>query len=82
MQVRQEYKNVCQEMSNLVKKGGGYGPLPQDVDVYCRLAAVMKTLEWVHSGLIETTAKGADRINELCGYKHYVHGPTFAELYP
>jgi len=82
MLIRQEYRYVCEEMRKLAAKGGYGGPLPKDVDLYCRLAAVKKTLEWVHSGLIKTQAKGADRMNELCGCKHYVHGPTFAELYP
>lgn len=80
-QVRKEYKTVCQAMRDLMKKGGRT-PLPQDEGLYCRLAAVKKTLEWVYPRLIKTTAKGHDRLSELAGYRHYVMGPTHAELYP
>jgi hypothetical protein len=82
MLVRKEYKNVCREMDNLLKKAGCQTPLPEDSDVYCRLAVVKKTLEWVHPLLIKTTAKGPDRIGELLCRKHYAYGPTNAVLYP
>jgi ribosomal protein S19E (S16A) len=82
--VRKEHKKVCQAMKDLLKKGGRRNrtPLPNDEYIYGRLATVKKTLEWVHPVLIETTAKGADRFNELMGHKHYVNGPTHAVLYP
>jgi hypothetical protein len=80
-QVRNEYKAVCQAMHDLRKKGGK-APLPQDEELYCRLAAIRNTLEWVYPRLIKTTAKGNDRFTELAGYRHYVFGPTHAELYP
>jgi hypothetical protein len=35
-------------MKDLLKKGGGHSPLPEDSDVFCRLAVVKKTLEWIH----------------------------------
>jgi hypothetical protein len=82
MSVRREYKKVCEAMDDLVKKGAGHTPLPEDSDVYCRLAVVKKTLEWVHSVLIKTTTKGPDRYNELAGHRHHVMGPTHAVLYP
>ena len=82
--VRKEYKTVCQAMKDLLKKGGrrNHTPLPEDSDVYCRLAVVRKTLEWVHPLLIKTTARGPDRIAELLGHRHYANGPTHAVLYP
>jgi len=82
MLVRKEYQNVCREMDNLLKKAGCQTPLSEDSDVYCRLAVVKKTLEWVHPLLIKTTAKGPDRIGELLCHKHYAYGPTNAVLYP
>ena len=82
MAVRTEYKTVCRAMSELLKKGDGYSPLPKDSDLYCNLAVVKKTLEWVHPLLIKTTAKGPDRFIELMGYKHYAFGPTMAVLHP
>jgi hypothetical protein len=69
-------------MEALLKKGGNRTPLPQDVDVYCRLAVVKNTLEWVHPLLIKTTAKGPDSYNELMGHRHWAFGPTHAVLYP
>jgi hypothetical protein len=69
-------------MAEIVKKGGGHWPLQKDEDVYCRLAAVKNTLEWVHPLLIKTKAKGPDRLNELLGHRHYANGPTHAVLYP
>ena len=69
-------------MADSNKKGGGHTPLPEDSDLYCRLAVVKKTLEWVHPVLIKTTAKGANRFNELMGHRHYACGPTHAVLYP
>jgi hypothetical protein len=30
MLVRKEYKNVCREMDNLLKKAGSHTPLPED----------------------------------------------------
>jgi len=82
--VRKEYKAVCRAMNELLKKGGSHNPapLPQDNDLYCRLAVVKKTLEWVHPLLIKTAAKGIDRRNELMGHRHYANGPTHAVLYP
>jgi hypothetical protein len=80
--IRAEYKTVCQAMEALLKKGGNRTPLPQDVDVYCRLAVVKNTLEWVHPLLIKTTAKGPDSYNELMGHRHWAFGPTHAVLYP
>jgi hypothetical protein len=80
-QVRKEYKYVCRAMADLMKKGS-YGPLPEDLDLYRRLGAVKNTLEWVHSALIKTRARGQNRLNELCGHKHFVMGPTHAQLYP
>jgi hypothetical protein len=69
-------------MKDLLKKGDGHWPLPKDSDLYCSLAVVKETLEWVHPLLIKTTAKGPDRLNELLGYSHFVLGPTHAVLYP
>jgi hypothetical protein len=80
--VRKEYKSVCAAMRALDKKGGGHSPLPKDSDLYCRLAVVKNTLEWVHPLLIKTDAKGPDRLNELLGYKHFAMGPTLAVLHP
>jgi hypothetical protein len=81
--VRKEYKKVCQAMKDLAKQGSDRRtPLPKDEELYCRLAAIKDTLEWIHPRLIKTTAKGHDRFNELAGHKHYVMGPTHAELYP
>lgn len=80
--IRAEHRKVCHAMKDLIKKGGGHTPLPQDDDLYGRLAVVKRTLEWVHPLLIKTTAKGPDRLNELMGHKHYVSGPTHAVLYP
>jgi hypothetical protein len=79
--IRNEYKKVCAAMDDLAKKGG-HSPLPKDSDLYCRLAVVKKTLEWVHPVLIRTTAKGPDRYNELMGHRHWAFGPTHAVLYP
>lgn len=79
--VRHEYKKVCGAMSDLAKRGGN-SPLSQDEDLYLRLAAIKKTLEWVHPRLIKTTAKGHDRLNELVGHRHYAMGPTHDALYP
>ncbi len=71
-------------MRDLEKKEGARGnaPSPKDKELYLRLDAVKKTLEWVHSRLIKTTAKRPDRFMELAGYKHYVLGPTHDQLYP
>jgi hypothetical protein len=80
-QVREEYKYVCKVMADLLKKGPD-GPLVKDEALYLRLSCVKNTLEWVHPALIKTAAKGPDRLNELMSSKHYVHGPTFAELHP
>jgi hypothetical protein len=82
--INQEYKTVCAAMAQLCEKGGRSDrtPLPGDEDLYCRLAVVKETLEWVHPKLIKTTAKGAARFNELMGYRHYAMGPTHAVLYP
>jgi hypothetical protein len=82
--VNKEYKKVCEAMRDLVKKGGRHNraPLPDDLELYGRLEAVKKTLEWVQPRLIKTTAKGNDRLNELNGHRHYVMGPTHALLYP
>lgn len=79
--IRKEYRKVCHEMDLLRQKGRGT-PLPDDSDVYCRLAVVKKTLEWVHPLLIKTAAKGSDRFNELLGHRHYALGPTHAVLHP
>lgn len=79
--MRNEYNKVCRAMRKLARKGGGK-PLPQDDELYCRLAAVKKTLEWVYPRLIKTSAKGHARLNELMGHRHYAMGPTHAELYP
>jgi hypothetical protein len=67
-------------MADLMKKGS-HSPLPRDVDLYCRFGAVKNTLEWIHPALIKTTATGPDRLNELCSHKHFVMGPTHAELH-
>lgn len=80
--VRAEHKAVCQAMRELLNKGDGHSPLPKDTDLYCSLAIVKKTLEWVHPLLIKTTAKGPDRLNELMGHRHYACGATHAVLYP
>lgn len=82
--VRAEHKRVCQAMKDLTKKRGRHSraPAPGDEELYCRLAAVKMTLEWVHSKLVKTTAKGDDRFNELMGYRHIAMGPTHAVLYP
>jgi len=79
--IREEYKKVCQAMADLDRKGGGHTPLPEDSDVYCWLAVVKKTLEWVHPILIKTAAKRADRWDELMGHRHFVIGPTHAVLH-
>lgn len=81
--VRQEHEAACAAMKKLEKKGKRGMPLPQDTQSYMRLAAIKNTLEWVYPRLIKTTARGhAKRMNELMGHKHYVIGPTKAELYP
>jgi hypothetical protein len=80
--IREEYKQVCKAMGDLDKKGGGYSPLPEDSDLYCRLAVVKNTLEWVHPVLVKTTTKGQDRYNELMGHRYLAFGPTHAVLYP
>jgi hypothetical protein len=80
-QVREEHKYVCKRMAELMKKGND-GPLPQDSDLYCRLYAVKSTLEWVHPLLIKTKAKGTNRLNELISHRHYMFGPTSAEINP
>jgi len=80
--IRKEYKSVCQAMRDLDKKGGAHSPSPKDSDLYCRLAVVKNTLEWVHPLLIKTEAKGPDRLNELLGNKHIARGPTLAVLHP
>jgi hypothetical protein len=82
--VRKEYKDVCAEMKKLEKKGsGGRIPLPRDMELYMRLSAIKNTLEWIHPKMIRTVAKGHDeRLNELMSRKHFVMGPTFAELHP
>ncbi len=79
--IRQEYKRVCREMEKLMQRGDR-APLPKDRDLYGRLAAIKKTLEWVHPLLIKTKGKGPDRYIELTGYRHFIAGPTFAEMYP
>lgn len=80
--ITKEYKKVCEAMDDVLQNGGGRTPLPEDNDLYCRLAVVKKTLEWVHSMLIPTTTKGRDRSNELMGHRHIAKGPTHAVLYP
>ena len=56
--------------------------MPEDNELYMRLATVKDTLEWAYPRLIKTTAKGHERLSELMGYKHYVMGPTFTLLHP
>jgi hypothetical protein len=81
--VQKEYKNVCEAMRKLERKGGRHnrGPLPDDDVLYMRLAAIKYTLEWVYPRLISRTAKG-ERLNELISRKHILMGPTFAHLHP
>jgi hypothetical protein len=82
--IRKEHKRVCQAMKVLRRRGGRFNrtPLPDDEDLYGRLATVKMTLEWVHPFLIKTMAKGADRINILIGHKHFSFGPVHAVLFP
>lgn len=80
-QVREEYKAVTRAMRDLASKGK-HGPLAADEELYCRLAAIKNTLEWVYPRLIKTKAKGHERLNELMGYRHFAMGPTHAALYP
>jgi hypothetical protein len=42
--MKKEYRAVCQAMKDLASKGKN-GPLPKDDDLYCRRAAIKKTLE-------------------------------------
>lgn len=57
-------------------------PLAEDTELYLRLAVVKRTLEWVHPLLLETEAKGSERLNALMGYSHFANGPTHSVLYP
>jgi hypothetical protein len=80
---RKEHEAASEAMRQLTKKGkGGRNPLPEDNELYMRLATVKDTLEWAYPRLIKTTAKGHERLSELMGYKHYVMGPTFTLLHP
>jgi hypothetical protein len=80
---KEEYRKVCEAMENLERKAGhGKEPLPEDRELYMRLVQIKKTLEWAFPRLIRTKSKGADRIVELMGHKHYRMGPTSDLLYP
>ena len=83
--IRREHKAVIAKMDELMREGeeARYpGPLPKNEELYSRLYSTKQTLEWVHPSLIRTTMKGADRLIELAGYRHYVAGPLHATLYP
>ena len=58
--VRVEHEKACANLDALMQKGlttGANGPLPEDMNLYRTLSTIRETLEWVCSGLIETTAK-------------------------
>src|ERR1017187_4686017 len=85
--IRAEHKKACEEIAALMKKGsnaGGDGPLPEDVNQYFQLSTIKETLEWVHIGLIKTSAKPTDPdyLKELedTGHRFYALGPVGATL--
>jgi hypothetical protein len=83
--IREEHRKACDALKALMLKGtdpGANGPLPEDMNQYHQLNTIKETLEWVHSDLIQTSAKRGDPnyLNELMGRRYWANGPVDAAL--